>query len=168
MKSCYPQFIYIALIFPISTKFMYFFICSVVGPQLSHRREPASHVSIQNLNLSICSSSLQPREWVRISCHRFIFYFYCSTALPLITNDGFNDLWCAKSLFTCGWKWEDGSAEESDTDECSEADVWQNPQHFNLELDFKNTICCMGVSFPVSKSICSIKIRGRATVLKWT
>ena len=65
----------------------------------------------QNLNLSICSSSLQPREWVRISCHHFIFYFYCSWALPLITNDGYNDLWCAKSLFMCGWEWVDGSAE---------------------------------------------------------
>lgn len=41
----------------------------------------------------------------------FIFFsFYHSAALPLITNEGYNDLWCAKSLFSRGWKWEDGSA----------------------------------------------------------
>lgn len=54
----------------------YFPSCSVIGAQLSHKREPVSHVgNSQILTFPIGSSSLQPREWVRISCHHFIFYF---------------------------------------------------------------------------------------------
>lgn len=79
---------------------------------------------------------LQPKQWVRTSCHHFIFYFYYSTAQPLIVSDGYNDLWCSKSLFTCGWQWEDGSAEGREWYRW----VWRsrNPLHFNVIL--KNTI----------------------------
>lgn len=43
--------------------------------------------------------------------HRFGFYYY-STAPPLITNDGYEDPCCAKSLLTSGRTWEDGSGED--------------------------------------------------------
>lgn len=95
----------ISLIFVISTILMH--LHHLLSCGTSTRPQEGACVSRPRskiLTFSIRSSSLQPREWVRISCHHFIFYFYYSTALSLITNDGYNDLCCAKSLLTCGWK----------------------------------------------------------------
>lgn len=54
---------------------------------------------------------------------------------------------------------------ESDTDEYREADILQNPLHFNFELNvmLKNTIHCARTSLPISKSI--RRGRGKATEL---
>lgn len=87
-------------------------ICSAEDTQVSHKREPVADADSQNLNLSICTSSLQPREWVIISCYHFIFYSYYSSALPLIPNDGFLIGYDVPDfVFRRGWKWENGSAE---------------------------------------------------------
>lgn len=52
----------------------------------------------------------------------------------LITNDWYKALWWAESLFSCGQKWVDGSAESREW--YGWVQEKQNPLHFNLEVDF--------------------------------
>ncbi len=68
----------IFLTFVISARFF----CSGVAPQLVTRGSRCPMLTIHNMNLSFRSSSLQPREWVRISWHHFIFLLLLQHSSP--------------------------------------------------------------------------------------
>lgn len=80
-------------------------------PALTQQGEPVVGVGDPEAQPLSSSPAVHHQRYDSHAWHRFGFYYY-STALPLITNDGYEDPCCAKSLLTSGRTWEDGSGED--------------------------------------------------------
>lgn len=81
--------------------------CSALTPELSQQGEPVFRAGEPEAR----PPAVRRQRYDSHAWHRFEFYYY-STALPLITNDGYEDPQCAKSLLTSGRMWEDGSGQD--------------------------------------------------------